>query len=76
MQSNEVNTKMRILKVIEKAAPQDLSIQEIADRASISRETVSKYILALEAEKKIEKTRQIGKAKMYKLIEEKEYEIK
>lgn len=66
MQSNEVNTKMKILTVIEEAAPQDLSIQEIADRAGVSRETVSKYILALEAEGKIEKTREIGKAKMYK----------
>lgn len=66
MLSNEESPKFRVLKVIEKASPQDLSIQEIADRAGVSRETVSKYILVLEAEGKIEQARQIGKAKMYK----------
>lgn len=68
MVSNEEDTKMKILKVLEEAAPQDLSIQEIADKAGVSRETASKYVMILEAEGKIKKTRQIGKAKMYKVI--------
>jgi len=67
MHSNEEDTKMRILKVLEEAAPQDLSIQEIADRAEVSRETASKYVMILEAEGKVEKSREIGKAKLYRI---------
>ncbi len=65
MVSNEEDTKTKILKVLKEAAPQDLSIQEIADGAGVSRETASKYVMILEAEGRVVKTRQIGKAKMY-----------
>ncbi|MCK4307360.1 HTH domain-containing protein [candidate division WOR-3 bacterium] len=67
---NEGNSKEKIFEVIEKASPQDLSIQEIAEISKLSRETVSKYVGILEAEKKIALARRIGKAKMYRLIEE------
>lgn len=65
---NEENSKQKIFEVIEKAGSQDLSIQEIAEISGLSRETVSKYVGILEAEKKIALTRRIGKAKMYRLI--------
>ena len=65
---NEENSKGKILEAIKKKYPQDLSIQEIAEISKLSRETVSKYVGILEAEKKIALTRRIGKAKMYRLI--------
>lgn len=67
MQSIKADKKLIILNAIKKEFPIDLSIQEIADKIHISRETVSKYILVLEAEGKIVKTREIGKAKMYRI---------
>ena len=65
---NEENSKGKILESIKKKYPQDLSIKEIAEISKLSRETVSKYVGILEAEKKIALTRRIGKAKMYRLI--------
>ncbi len=67
MPSIKTDKKLIILNAIKKEFPIDLSIQEIADKTNISRETVSKYILVLEAEGKIVKTREIGKAKMYRI---------
>ena len=67
MPSIIIDKKLMILNAIQEEFPKDLSIQEISDKTHISRETVSKYILVLEAEEKIIKTREIGKAKMYKI---------
>lgn len=72
MPKNEkLDVKQKILSVIEKSYPRDLSIQEIADLAKISRETVSKYVGILVAENKIKLTREVGKAKMYISTEKK-----
>jgi DNA-binding transcriptional regulator YhcF (GntR family) len=46
-------------------AERDLSIGEIATASGIHRNTVSKYIYALERESKITMTRQVGNAKLY-----------
>jgi len=59
-----LSKKEEILEALEKAG-RDQSIQEIADLTHISRDTVSKYIGILEAEGKIEMTREIGRAKLY-----------
>lgn len=54
-------------KVLEcmRKAERDLSIGEIATASGIHRNTVSKYIYALERESKITMTRQVGNAKLY-----------
>jgi len=59
-----LSKKEEILDALEKAG-RDLSIQEIADLTHLSRDTVSKYVGILEAEGKIEMTREIGRAKLY-----------
>lgn len=61
----EQSTKEIILDAIKNANPPYVTIQDIADITKISRETVSKYILVLEAEGKIKVTKIIGKAKLY-----------
>ena len=58
-------TKQKVLDAIIKISPKDVSIQEIAEMTKLSRETVSKYVGILEAERKIKLVRTIGKAKMY-----------
>jgi len=63
-----LDTKQKILNVIKEEYPKDLSIQEIANISKISRETISKYVGILVAEKKIILTREVGKAKMYAVI--------
>lgn len=63
-----LDTKQKILNVIKEEYPKDLSIQEIANISKISRETISKYVGILVAEKKIILTREVGKAKMYAAI--------
>lgn len=60
-------TKNRVLKVFEEAYPQDLSIVEASRRAGISDPTGAMYVRILEAERKIEFTRKVGRAKMFKL---------
>jgi len=59
-----LSKKEEVLEVL-KRADRDLSIQEITDRTHLSRDTVSKYVGILEAEGKIEMTREIGRAKLY-----------
>ena len=59
------STKEKIFDAIKKADPPYVTIQDIADTTKISRETVSKYMLVLEAESKIKVTKKIGKAKLY-----------
>ena len=55
----------KILDCIHKAAPKDLSIEEVAQLTKINRNTVAKYLFALEREGKIVMTRRMGKAKLY-----------
>jgi response regulator of citrate/malate metabolism len=61
------STKQIVLDAIKNASPPYVTIQDIADVTKISRETVSKYMLVLEAERKIRVTKIIGKAKLYEI---------
>ena len=60
-------TKSKALKVFEEAYPLDLSIAEVSRRAHFSEVTSATYVRILEAEKKVEFTRKVGRAKMFKL---------
>ena len=60
-------TKRKVLRVFEEAYPQDLSIVEASRRAGISDPTAAMYIRILEAEGRIEFTREVGRAKMFGL---------
>lgn len=68
MLSKDIDTKQKILDAIIKANPPYVTIQDIADQTNISRETVSKYMLVLKAEGKIKVTKQVGKAKLYEVV--------
>ena len=57
-----------VFRIIQKVYPNDISIQEIADQSHVSRDTVSKYMLVLAAEGKIQVVKQVGKAKLYESI--------
>jgi DNA-binding IclR family transcriptional regulator len=57
----------RILEVLKRAAPRDLSIREIADLVKMHPSTASKYVYALEREGKVAMTRQTGNAKLYSI---------
>lgn len=65
----EKQVKIRVFNALKNAHPQDLSMEEIAKASRVSRETVSKYIGILEAEGKVELSRIVGRAKMYRLKE-------
>ncbi|MGB9022371.1 MAG: HTH domain-containing protein [Candidatus Bathyarchaeia archaeon] len=56
---------VKILDYLRKSAPKDLSIEELAQATGIHRNTVSKYVYALEREGKIMTVRTVGNAKMY-----------
>lgn len=56
----------KILKVIE-ANNRDMSINEIARKTGLHRNTVGKYVFALEREGKIRVNRIVGRAKLYSL---------
>jgi len=58
-----------ILDCLRKAAPKDLSIEEVATQTGIHRNTVSKYVFALEKEGKVVLSRQLGNAKLYTVKE-------
>ena len=60
--------EQRILKGLEDEQPRDLSIEEIARKTGIHRNTVSKYVYALEKQGKIKVSRQVGRAKMYVIV--------
>lgn len=62
-----LTTKQKVYETISKNQ-RDISIQEVADISGISRDTVSKYIGILEAEKKIRLSRIVGKAKLYEVV--------
>ena len=55
----------KILECLKKAAPKDLSIEEVAEKTGIHRNTVSKYVFGLEKEGKVMLSRQLGNAKLY-----------
>ena len=55
----------RILNCLEREFPKDLSIEEIAAKTGVHRNTVSKYMWGLEKEKKVTISRTVGRAKMY-----------
>ena len=59
----------QILESLKKAAPKDLSIEELAQVTGIHRNTVSKYVLALEKGGQIVASRQLGNAKLYTVKE-------
>jgi DNA-binding IclR family transcriptional regulator len=60
--------EQKILKCLESEYPKDLSIEEIATRTRMHRNTVSKYIWGLEREGKAKISREIGRAKMYIIV--------
>ena len=62
------NIEKKILKCLETEYPKDLSIEEIATKIGVHRNTVSKYIWGLEKEGKVRISRKIGKAKMYTIV--------
>jgi DNA-binding IclR family transcriptional regulator len=53
-----------ILECLKKAS-RDMSIEEISIETGIHRNTISKYVFALEREGRIQMTRQLGAAKLY-----------
>jgi biotin operon repressor len=59
----------QVVDCLRKAAPRDLSIEEIAKETGIHRNTVSKYVYGLEKEGKIIMTRQVGGGKFYTIKE-------
>lgn len=61
------DTKQRILRVLEEAYPKDLSIREVSMKAGMSHYTASMYLKILVAEGKVEFSREVGKAKFYKV---------
>jgi DNA-binding IclR family transcriptional regulator len=61
--SQEIEAK--VLECLRKAAPKDLSIEEISNLTKLNRNTAAKYLFALEKEGKIVMSRQVGKAKLY-----------
>jgi response regulator of citrate/malate metabolism len=65
---SEKSTKQIVLDAIKKANPPYVTIQEIADVTTLSRETVSKYILVLAAERKIKITKTVGKVNLYEAM--------
>ena len=62
------STKEIVLEAIKKSDPPYVTIQDIASATKLSRETVSKYMLVLEAQGKIRVTKIIGKAKLYESV--------
>ncbi|MGA9388715.1 MAG: HTH domain-containing protein [Candidatus Bathyarchaeia archaeon] len=59
-----------ILRCLRDQYPKDSSIEEIAAKTGVHRNTVSKYIWGLEKEGKVKISRKIGRAKMYIAIHE------
>ena len=59
--------KRKVFNAFEEAAPGDLSVSEAAKRAQVSSNTASTYIKVLVAETKLEESRRIGNAKLFRL---------
>ena len=60
-------SKDKVFGVVKKASPEDLTIAEVARRSKITHYTASMWLKVLEAEGKIEQTRKIGPAILYRL---------
>ena len=60
--------EQKILECLRNEYPKDLSIEEVAKRTQMHRNTVSKYIWGLEREGKIKISRKVGRAKMYIIV--------
>lgn len=65
MALNEKTVK-KILTILTNAFPTDLSIEEVAKRAGIHRNTASKYLAVLLAKEKVS-IRSVGKVKLYRI---------
>lgn len=61
----ETGAPALVVECLRKAAPKDLSIEEIANLTQLHRNTISKYVYGLEMKGKIVKTREVGRAKFY-----------
>lgn len=59
-------TKKKVLKVLGEVYPKDLCIKEVSVKAGLSHYTTSMYLKILEAEGRVEFTRQVGRAKFYR----------
>ena len=55
----------KVLDFLQREFPKDFSIEEIAMKTGLHRNTVSKYVFGLEKEKKLKISRNVGRAKMY-----------
>jgi len=55
-----------IVKVLQKAN-HDLTITEIVKETGITRNTVAKYLMALEGKGRVVETRRIGHARLYRI---------
>ena len=64
---DETNAKTKVLNAFHEAAPADLSMSEAAKRAGVSPNTASTYIKVLIAEGRLEESRRIGNAKLFRL---------
>jgi len=60
--------EQKIIECLRNEYPKDLSIEEVAKRTGMHRNTVSKYIWGLEREGKIKISRKVGRAKMYTIV--------
>ena len=60
--------EQKILKCLRNEYPKDLSIEEVAKRTGMHRNTVSKYVWGLERGGKIKISRKVGRAKMYIIV--------
>ena len=54
-----------VLEFLRKEYPKDFSIEEIATKTGVHRNTISKYVFGLEKCGKVKISRIVGRAKMY-----------
>jgi DNA-binding Lrp family transcriptional regulator len=71
----EDEIKRRIISLLQKQSPTDLSIKDIAAAIGVGRNTASKYLAILEAQGKIRMTRRMDRAKLYAMPSEFSHEI-
>lgn len=64
---DEASVKTKLINAFQEATPADLSVSEAAKRAGISPNTASTYIKVLIAEGRLEKSRRIGNAKLFRV---------
>jgi DNA-binding IclR family transcriptional regulator len=64
--------KKSILTFLKKEYPKDFSIQEIADRTNMHRNTISIYLKVLRAEETVVVSRVIGNNTMYSISQNNE----